>query len=321
MPVGWNRQRPAALLQLGLCLGVSNSTAMLAKPEALAFPVGGGEMGALIRAFDWSRTPLGPIAGWPQSLKTAVDIVLRSPVPLVMLWGRDGIMIYNDAYSVFAGGRHPQLLGSKVLEGWPEVADLNRRVMEVGLRGETLSFRDEHLVLYRPGRPAGRLGRSRLQPPARRERHSRPACSRSWSRRPSGCAPSRRCATARRSSAPSPPPCRTTSGRRRRTASSIGSTSRCSSTPGASRAGARRATAGARSCIPTTSTARSRPGKRRWRAARSTRSSFACAAATASIAGIWRAPCRSATRPARSVRWIGTNTDIDDQDPGRARLA
>ena len=110
-------------------------------------------MGALIRAFDWSRTPLGPIRTWPQSLKTAVNIVLRSPVPLVMLWGRDGIMIYNDAYSVFAGGRHPTLLGSKVLEGWPEVADLNRRVMEVGLRGETLSFRDEHLVLYRPGRP------------------------------------------------------------------------------------------------------------------------------------------------------------------------
>ena len=80
-------------------------------------------------------------------------MVLRSPVPLVMLWGRDGIMIYNDAYSEFAGGRHPQLLGSKVLEGWPEVADLNRRVMEVGLSGETLSFRDEHLILYRPGRP------------------------------------------------------------------------------------------------------------------------------------------------------------------------
>ena len=110
-------------------------------------------MGALIRAFDWTTTPLGPIADWPQSLRTAVDIVLRSPVPLVMLWGRDGIMIYNDAYSVFAGGRHPQLLGSKVLEGWPEVADLNRRVMDVGLRGETLSFRDEHLVLHRSGRP------------------------------------------------------------------------------------------------------------------------------------------------------------------------
>src|SRR4249919_671707 len=98
---------------------------MLARLDADVFPVGGGELGALIRKFDWSCTPPGPIRGWPQSLKTSVNIVLQSPVPLVMLWGRDGIMIYNDAYSVFAGGRHPQLLGSKVLEGWPEVADLN----------------------------------------------------------------------------------------------------------------------------------------------------------------------------------------------------
>ena len=126
---------------------------MLGKPEKPAFPTGGGALGALIRAFDWSATPLGPVSDWPQSLKTAVDVVLQSPVPLVMLWGGDGIMIYNDAYSIFAGGRHPELLGSKVLEGWPEVADLNRRVMEAGLRGETLSFRNEHLVLYRPGRP------------------------------------------------------------------------------------------------------------------------------------------------------------------------
>jgi PAS domain S-box-containing protein len=126
---------------------------MLAEIVSRTFPTGGGEMGARIRAFDWARTPLGPINGWPQPLRTAVDVVLRSPVPLVMLWGGDGIMIYNDAYSVFAGGRHPRLLGSKVLEGWPEVADLNRRVMQVGLAGETLSFRDEHLILYRPGRP------------------------------------------------------------------------------------------------------------------------------------------------------------------------
>ena len=50
---------------------------MLAETEARAFPAGGGEMGTLIRGFDWSRTSLGPIAEWPQSLKTAVDIVLR----------------------------------------------------------------------------------------------------------------------------------------------------------------------------------------------------------------------------------------------------
>src|SRR6185312_5279448 len=107
----------------------------------------------LIELFDWDATPLGRLASWSPSLRAVVATMLRSPVPIVTLWGLDGIMIYNDAYSVFAGGRHPHLLGSKVLEGWPEVADLNRLAMEVGLRGETLSFRNEHLILYRPDRP------------------------------------------------------------------------------------------------------------------------------------------------------------------------
>lgn len=111
------------------------------------------ETAGLIARMDWTRTPLGPIAGWPQSLKTAVAIVLLSPVPMVMLWGEDGIMLYNDAYSVFAGGRHPRLLGSKVREGWPEVADFNDNVMRVGLAGGTLAYRDQELTLYRHGRP------------------------------------------------------------------------------------------------------------------------------------------------------------------------
>src|ERR1700761_8628407 len=122
------------------------------EPDEL-FPFGGGKNGALIGALDWSNPSLGPIAGWPQSLKTAVGILVRSPVPIVLLWGPDGIMIYNDAYSVFAGGRHPQLLGSKVREGWPEVADFNDNVMKVGLAGGTLAYKDQELTLYRHGRP------------------------------------------------------------------------------------------------------------------------------------------------------------------------
>ncbi len=111
--------------------------------------VGGGEMGERIRTFNWAKTELGPINTWSQSLLTATNIVLQSPVPLVMLWGKDGIMIYNDAYSQFAGARHPFLLGSKVLEGWPEVADFNSNVMKKGLRGKTLSYKNQRLVLYR----------------------------------------------------------------------------------------------------------------------------------------------------------------------------
>jgi PAS domain S-box-containing protein len=105
-------------------------------------------MAQRLRDFDWGSTSLGPIAQWPQSLKTAAGIVLVSPVPIVMLWGQDGIMIYNDAYSAFAGGRHPKLLGSKVREGWPDFSD---RVMKVGLSGGTLTYRDQELTLHRSG--------------------------------------------------------------------------------------------------------------------------------------------------------------------------
>jgi PAS domain S-box-containing protein len=122
-------------------------------PGAQPWPIGESALPTLIRNYDWANTPLGPISGWPQTLKITVDIILRSPVAMVLLWGPDGIMLYNDPYSVFAGGRHPQLLGSKVLEGWEEVADFNRRVMETGFRGETLTFHDQHLLLNRNGRP------------------------------------------------------------------------------------------------------------------------------------------------------------------------
>jgi PAS domain S-box-containing protein len=112
-----------------------------------------GEMAARIRAFDWSATELGPIDQWQQSLVAAVQFVLGSPVPLVMLWGQQGYMVYNDAYAVFAGGRHPYLLGSPVEMGWPEVASFNRHVMDTCLAGGTLSYRDKELVLLRNGKP------------------------------------------------------------------------------------------------------------------------------------------------------------------------
>jgi len=112
-----------------------------------------GEAGRLIATRDWSKSSLGPIDTWPQSLKSALSLLLLSPVPIVMLWGEDGVMLYNDSYSVFAGGRHPELLGSKVREGWAEVADFNDNVMRVGLAGGTLAYRDQELTLHRHGRP------------------------------------------------------------------------------------------------------------------------------------------------------------------------
>ncbi|MGH1587397.1 sensor histidine kinase [Methylobacterium phyllosphaerae] len=121
--------------------------------EACIFSGGCSELADLVRTYDWGQTPLGPLAGWPPSLIFAVSTLLQSPVPIVLLWGEDGIMIYNDAYSGFAGARHPRLLGSKVREGWPEVADFNDNVMRVGLAGGTLSYKDQELTLHRYGRP------------------------------------------------------------------------------------------------------------------------------------------------------------------------
>jgi signal transduction histidine kinase len=112
-----------------------------------------GEMAERIRAFDWSRTDLGAIDSWSGSLRSNVQMLLASPVPLVMLWDRPGYMIYNDAYAEFAGGRHPYLLGTPVELGWPEVADFNRNIVDVCLSGGTLSYANKELVLLRNGQP------------------------------------------------------------------------------------------------------------------------------------------------------------------------
>ncbi|WPP01546.1 ATP-binding protein [Pseudomonas sp. HR96] len=112
-----------------------------------------GEMAGRIREFAWETTQLGPIEQWGQALSGAVQFLLGSPVPLVMLWGEPGYMLYNDAYSGFAGGRHPFLLGKPVEVGWPEVADFNRNVVNTCLAGGTLSYRSLQLQLFRNGQP------------------------------------------------------------------------------------------------------------------------------------------------------------------------
>jgi PAS domain S-box-containing protein len=116
-----------------------------------AFLANAGELGRLIAAFDWGGTSVGPIVSWPGYLRTTVSTMLRSSVPIVTLWNEGGVMIYNDAYSVFAAARHPRLLGSEVREGWPEVAAFNDTVMKTVLAGGTLSYRERELTLFRSG--------------------------------------------------------------------------------------------------------------------------------------------------------------------------
>jgi PAS domain S-box-containing protein len=113
----------------------------------------GGEIASLIHQFDWAKTSIGPLPSWPGSLKSLVAIILRAKVPMILLWGEDGVMIYNEGYAEFAGERHPVSLGSNVREYWPEVAEFNANVLKVVLGGGTLGYRDQHLVVERNGSP------------------------------------------------------------------------------------------------------------------------------------------------------------------------
>nr|AGC72318.1 PAS/PAC domain protein [uncultured bacterium A1Q1_fos_1093] len=89
----------------------------------LEFLSGGGEMGERIRAFDWSKTPLGPPETWEQSLKTCVRIILTSRQPMFVWWGKELINIYNDPYKAIVGGKHPTALGQPAAVVWKEIWD------------------------------------------------------------------------------------------------------------------------------------------------------------------------------------------------------
>ncbi len=107
----------------------------------------------LLNDFDWSGTPLGPIAAWPESLKGAVRLMMVSSTPMAMMVGEHGILLYNHPYAGFAGGRHPHIFGRSFAEAWPEVTDFNRHKLELGLAGNALTLRDQELVLNRHGQP------------------------------------------------------------------------------------------------------------------------------------------------------------------------
>src|ERR1700712_4663527 len=85
---------------------------------------GGGEMGVLVRALDWSKTPLGPLRSWPQSLRTIVSTCLSSRFPILLWWGPELVMIYNDALAGIIGNKHPRAMGQPGADGWWEVWNL-----------------------------------------------------------------------------------------------------------------------------------------------------------------------------------------------------
>src|SRR5579883_324639 len=114
---------------------------------------GGGEMGVLMRSIDWSQTPLGPKEQWPQSLRTSVSICLASRFPILIWWGPELVMLYNDAYRPILGSvKHPQAMGQRGKECWPEIWDVIGPMLEGVLSmGEATWSDDQLLLLNRNG--------------------------------------------------------------------------------------------------------------------------------------------------------------------------
>ncbi|HTY70136.1 MAG TPA: ATP-binding protein [Alphaproteobacteria bacterium] len=116
------------------------------------FLAGGGEMGELMRAHDWSRSPLGSPDTWPDALKMAVSICLNSRFPMVLWWGPEFVMLYNDAWRPVLGTtKHPSGLGRPGVESWPEIWHIIGRQMTEVLAGEASWSEDLLLPVDRFG--------------------------------------------------------------------------------------------------------------------------------------------------------------------------
>ena len=110
------------------------------------------EMAERIRNIDWSTTPLGLAEAWPQSLKTALEIVLSSRYAMFVWWGKELINLYNDAYRPFLGKKHPQALGRPAQEAWAEIWDhIGPRTDAVLARAESTFDEAMLLILDRFG--------------------------------------------------------------------------------------------------------------------------------------------------------------------------
>jgi PAS domain S-box-containing protein len=116
----------------------------------LRFLDGGGAMGAMMRAYPWAASPLGPPADWPAPLRTVVSIMLNAPQPMFAVWGAQERMFYNDGYAEILGGHHPAL-AQPFQEVWHEIRDDVAPIMARAYAGEPTYMDDIQLMMQRHG--------------------------------------------------------------------------------------------------------------------------------------------------------------------------
>ena len=106
---------------------------------------------ALIARIDWASSPLGAASTWPQSLRTAVDIVIHSPMPMLLLWGPELTQIYNDGFALLAGSKHPHAFGQPTHQIWPELKDFTDPIYSAVLQGQVRTYSEQRFTLQRDG--------------------------------------------------------------------------------------------------------------------------------------------------------------------------
>ncbi|GAO43142.1 PAS domain-containing sensor histidine kinase [Flavihumibacter petaseus] len=119
------------------------------------FLEGGGELGELVRNFDWSSTAVGSVEEWPPALRTTVGIILHSGFPMFLWWGDEMIQFYNDAYrpSLGENGKHPIALGQHARDCWPEIWEIiYPLIRKVRTTGESFFLEDQLVPIYRNGK-------------------------------------------------------------------------------------------------------------------------------------------------------------------------
>jgi signal transduction histidine kinase/CheY-like chemotaxis protein len=119
-------------------------------PE-FTFLADGGETGALMRAHDWSLSPLGPPESWPQSLRSIVGMLLNSKFPMFIAWGPELGLLYNDAYAEIMGDKHPAALGCRFQDVWAEVWSDVQPSIKQAMQGQASYHANLPLTMNRKG--------------------------------------------------------------------------------------------------------------------------------------------------------------------------
>jgi signal transduction histidine kinase len=124
-----------------------------ARERAPRFIGAGTPMRDMVAAFPWEETPLGPIADWPVSLRTAAGVVMHSVHPMFLWWGEQLTQIYNDAYvPCFGEGKHPAALGQAGRDCWPEIwSIIGPQIESVRAGGEPRWYADNLVPIWRNG--------------------------------------------------------------------------------------------------------------------------------------------------------------------------